>query len=36
MYESGPATPFVLAIVLEILTVAIVVVKIEEPAEIEA
>jgi MFS family permease len=36
MYESGPATPFFLAIVLEVLTVAIVVVKIEEPVEIEA
>ena len=35
MYESGPATPFICAIVLEVLTVAIVAAKIDEPVQVE-
>ena len=35
MYESGPATPFICAIVLEILTVAIVATMIDEPVQVE-
>jgi MFS family permease len=35
IYESGPATPFICAIVLEILTVAIVAAKIDEPVQVE-
>jgi DHA1 family quinolone resistance protein-like MFS transporter len=33
MYESNPATPFIFAIALEVLTVAIVVAKIDEAAD---
>ena len=33
MYESNPATPFILTIVLEVLTVAIVVAKIDEAVD---
>jgi len=33
LYEYGPATPFVLAIILEMLTVAIVIAKIDESVE---
>ena len=33
MYESNPATPFIFAIVLEVLTVAIVVAKIDEAVD---
>jgi len=35
MYESGPAIPFIFAIVIEVLTIVIVIVKIDESVDTE-
>jgi len=35
MYESGPAIPFIIAIVIEVLTIVIVIVKIDESVDTE-